>query len=123
MFPIRHDEKPKNIDAQKQKGDQDWAHRVAHASLDELLSHIDDDCNVIRAHRLEVALEGRNAEASSLAHKTRRYNLGMQRVEDKMQGSLSINLAAPAEMPQCLATLKTNANKLRVGPSQDMPGP
>ena len=112
----------KEMEQHRISRDTELAHRVAQASLEEMLHHITGDTELIREYNTQVKTARRSIESNALCYKKRRYETGVKRVNEKLSELLLYSTGTPSEFPQRLKTMITSANKTRTGISKNTSG-
>ena len=109
----------KAVEARMIEKNKDLAHRVAQATLDEMLSHIESDSQSIRDYTKNMTQTRRSQELAQKTHQEQRYQRGLVRVEEQMEALCQVHCAEPAAFPQVLALMQNNANKSRTTSSRN----
>ena len=109
----------KAVEARLVQKNQDLADRVAQATLDEMLSHIESDSQSIRDYTQNMTQTRRSQELAQKTHQEQRYQRGLVRVEEQMEALCQVHCAEPAAFPQLLALMQNTANKSRTTSSRN----
>ena len=96
MFNMAMTKQRKAVELKKNEKDKALAERVAQATLDEMLSHIESDAQRIREHVKTIATTRWSHENAEKAYQEQRYRKGLSRVEEHMQECVAIECTPPA---------------------------
>lgn len=106
----------REVEADQQAHLQALADRVANASLDQVIAHLESDVVEIEKWKSASSLATRAFQAARFEHGRSRYERGLVAVTDKMLESLNLqSIDALSEMGQHYTVMKTGLVKRRKG--------
>eukprot|EP00969_Alexandrium_andersonii_P031428 1372319-Alexandrium_andersonii.AAC.1 len=101
--------------------DAELAARVAQASLDQMISQLQNDWEAVDQWRRERASHIFNFQQEQIRYKNQRYAKGLEAVTQRMSERLNLEeVKSLNEALQVLSSMRVKLGKIRFGPSNDL---
>lgn len=102
------------VEAEQHTRQQELEERVAHATLEQMVAHLEWDCKEIDQWKAAASAAARSFETEVLHYKSKRYNRGLEMVAARMQETLHlVDVNSLAEANQHYSVMKNQLLKRR----------